>query len=203
MGRGSLGLAASASWRPIEGFFQGPSSRGWSAAAGGGECGRGGSAMPFGRRRRIGVIGTGKNSRMGRWPAVKEFHPDVCKDIRYSDTMIRRVIQAYEMLSKYHKFEDIEGESSDPFENPECEAVDVFVNEILCVGKACPYSCVKTAPHAFSFSPLSGAARAISQDRSENYQVQLAVGQCPRRCIHYVTPSQRSILEELLCGYNF
>lgn len=32
----------------------------------------------------------------------------------------------------------------------------------------------------------------------EDYQVQLAVGQCPRSCIHYVTPSQRIILEELL-----
>lgn len=26
-------------------------------------------------------------------------------------------------------------ECLDPFENPECEAFDVFVNEILCVGK--------------------------------------------------------------------
>ncbi|KAJ6434428.1 hypothetical protein OIU84_018025 [Salix udensis] len=32
----------------------------------------------------------------------------------------------------------------------------------------------------------------------EDYQVQLAVGQCPRSCIHYVTPSQRVILEEFL-----
>ncbi|KAK3441489.1 hypothetical protein EUGRSUZ_B01873 [Eucalyptus grandis] len=32
----------------------------------------------------------------------------------------------------------------------------------------------------------------------DDYQVQVAVGQCPRNCIHYVTPSQRIILEELL-----
>ncbi|GAA0173113.1 hypothetical protein LIER_26798 [Lithospermum erythrorhizon] len=32
-------------------------------------------------------------------------------------------------------------------------------------------------------------------------QVQLAVGQCPRNCIHYVTPLQRIILEELLGSF--
>lgn len=34
-----------------------------------------------------------------------------------------------------------------------------------------------------------------------DYQVQRAVGQCPRSCMHYVTPSQRIILEELLDRY--
>jgi len=33
---------------------------------------------------------------------------------------------------------------------------------------------------------------------SDDYQLQLAVGQCPKRCIHYVTPSQRAVLEDLL-----
>ncbi|XP_050274172.1 uncharacterized protein LOC126717047 isoform X3 [Quercus robur] len=32
----------------------------------------------------------------------------------------------------------------------------------------------------------------------EDYQFQLAVDQCPKSCIHYITPSQRFILEELL-----
>ncbi|MQL76235.1 hypothetical protein Taro_008634 [Colocasia esculenta] len=129
---------------------------------------------------------------------VKEFHPDVCRDNKQSDATIRRVIQAYEMLSKHHNSEASEREYSDPFEEPECVAADVFVNEFLCVGKACPYSCVKTAPHAFSFASDSGAARAVSQGHDEDYRVQLAVGQCPRRCIHYVTPLQRAILEEML-----
>lgn len=35
----------------------------------------------------------------------------------------------------------------------------------------------------------------------EDYRVQSAVNQCPRNCIHYVTPSQRIILEELLDRY--
>ncbi|GAB2246465.1 hypothetical protein Droror1_Dr00001958 [Drosera rotundifolia] len=128
---------------------------------------------------------------------VKEFHPDLRKNRGDSDVMIRRVIQAYEMLSNYSRSEIIERECLDPFDNPECEALDVFVNEVMCVGQGCPYSCVARAPHAFTFSSL-GTARATTQGHYEDSQVQLAVGQCPRSCIHYVTPSQRTILEELL-----
>lgn len=32
----------------------------------------------------------------------------------------------------------------------------------------------------------------------DDYNVQLAVGQCPRKCIYYVTPCQCTILEEIL-----
>ncbi|KAF8401676.1 hypothetical protein HHK36_012622 [Tetracentron sinense] len=131
---------------------------------------------------------------------VKQFHPDVSKEVGHSDLMIRRVIKAYEMLSNHCQSDIVEKECLDPFEEPECEALDIFVNEVLCVGKGCPYSCVKRAPHAFAFASLTGTAHATSQGHGEDYQVQLAVGQCPRSCIHYVTPSQRTILEELLDG---
>lgn len=134
---------------------------------------------------------------------VKEFHPDVCKDTRGADAIIQRVIHAYEILSKDTKHqptEDTNRENVDPFDEPECEAYDLFVNELLCVGKGCPYSCVSRAPHAFSFTSENGTARTISQGHSDDYLVHLAVGQCPRRCIHYVTPSQRAVLEDLL--YN-
>ncbi|XVF41933.1 hypothetical protein PTKIN_Ptkin01aG0320400 [Pterospermum kingtungense] len=129
---------------------------------------------------------------------VKQYHPDVNRDTRDSETMIRRVLQAYELLSNYSRSEIIERECLDPFDSPECEAFDVFVNEVLCIGKGCPYSCVKRAPNAFAYDPSTGTARATSQGHAEDYQVQLAVGQCPRSCIHFVTPSQRIILEELL-----
>ncbi|XP_031270088.1 pentatricopeptide repeat-containing protein At3g05340-like [Pistacia vera] len=129
---------------------------------------------------------------------VKQYHPDLNRDGKDSDSMIRLVIQAYEMLSEYSRSEIIERECLDPFDDPECEAFDIFVNEVLCVGRGCPYSCVKTAPHAFTYVSSTGTARATSQGHGEDYQVQLAVGQCPRSCIHYVTPSQRIILEELL-----
>ncbi|KZV17766.1 pentatricopeptide repeat-containing protein [Dorcoceras hygrometricum] len=131
---------------------------------------------------------------------VKQFHPDVMKSGRSSDTMIRRVIQAYEILSSYSRSEIIERECGDPFDQPESEAIDIFVNEFQCIGKGCPYSCVNTAPHAFKFSSVSGSASAVSQGHGDDYRVRLAVGQCPRSCIHYVTPSQRIILEELLSG---
>ncbi|KAG6750495.1 hypothetical protein POTOM_044991 [Populus tomentosa] len=129
---------------------------------------------------------------------VKQFHPDLNKDGKVSDLMIRRVIQAYEMLSNFSRPEIIERECLDPFDEPECEAFDIFVNEVLCVGKGCPYSCVDRASYAFTYASSTGTARATSQGHGEDYQVQLAVGQCPRSCIHYVTPSQRIILEELL-----
>ncbi|ONK63692.1 uncharacterized protein A4U43_C07F17900 [Asparagus officinalis] len=129
---------------------------------------------------------------------VKEFHPDVCKDNVDAGAIIQRVIQAYEILSKRHDLEDTEGACLDPFDEPECEAYDLFINEVLCLGKGCPYSCVKRAPYAFSFTAENGTARATSQGHNDDYQVQLAVGQCPKRCIHYVTPSQRAVLEDLL-----
>lgn len=65
---------------------------------------------------------------------VKEYHPDVRQDNRSSNIMIRRVIKAYEKLSNCSRSEIIERECMDPFDEPECEAFDVFVNEILCVG---------------------------------------------------------------------
>ncbi|WOH09063.1 hypothetical protein DCAR_0728516 [Daucus carota subsp. sativus] len=129
---------------------------------------------------------------------VKQFHPDVRRDGEDSDIMIRRVIQAYEILSQCRKSEIIESECLDPFDTPECEAFDLFVNETLCAGKGCPSSCVMRAPNAFKYDSTTGTARASSQGHEEDYQVQLAVGLCPRNCIHYVTPSQRIILEELL-----
>ncbi|CAN6346959.1 unnamed protein product [Urochloa humidicola] len=129
---------------------------------------------------------------------VKEFHPDVCKDPENTDLMIRRVIEAYQMLSGNQEMM-VERNNVDPFDEPECEARDIFVNELLCIGTGCPYSCVARAPHVFSFSDDIGTARAISQGNGgEGDLVQLAVGQCPRKCIHYVTPCQRTILEDVL-----
>ncbi|KAI3973387.1 hypothetical protein MKW92_050498 [Papaver armeniacum] len=132
---------------------------------------------------------------------VKQYHPDVSKDVENSDDMIRQVITAYEIISKNPRFNDIDRDelrNVDPFDEPECEALDVFVNETLCIGKGCPSSCVKAAPNAFSFDSWTGTARATIQGQGNDYGIQNAVNGCPRNCIHYVTPSQRIILEELL-----
>jgi hypothetical protein len=37
--------------------------------------------------------------------------------------------------------------------------------------------------------------------QGEDYGVQLAVGQCPRNCIYWVTPMQREVLENLMERY--
>ncbi|XP_052155722.1 uncharacterized protein LOC127773627 [Oryza glaberrima] len=130
---------------------------------------------------------------------VKEFHPDVCKDTENADLIMRRVLEAYEILSGNQGMM-IERNNVDPFDEPECAACDIFVNELLCIGTGCPYSCVKRAPHAFAFADDTGTAHASSQGHYDDYNVQLAVGQCPRKCIYYVTPCQRTILEEILAS---
>nr|POE50064.1 hypothetical protein CFP56_68474 [Quercus suber] len=61
------------------------------------------------------------------------------------------------ILSNYSRSEIIERECLDPFKKLECEAFDIFVNEVLCVGKGCPYSCVKWAPYAFSLASTGSA----------------------------------------------
>ncbi|CAM0955636.1 unnamed protein product [Alopecurus aequalis] len=130
---------------------------------------------------------------------VKEFHPDVCKDTQNADLIMRRVLEAYEILSGNQGMM-VERDNIDPFDEPECEAFDIFVNELLCIGTGCPYSCVKRAPHAFAYADDIGTARAISQGNGDDYLVQRAVGQCPRNCIYYVTPCQRAILEDVLAS---
>lgn len=45
---------------------------------------------------------------------------------------------------------------------------------------------------------LTSSQATVLPGTGEDYQVQAAVAQCPRSCIHYVTPSQRIVLEELL-----
>ncbi|KAH9575109.1 hypothetical protein CY35_01G095000 [Sphagnum magellanicum] len=128
---------------------------------------------------------------------VKEFHPDVYKGPGNADAITQRLIRAYQLLTN-----DVERtayrKSTDPFDDPECEAEDVFVNELNCIGQGCPYSCVARAPDVFSFAANTGCARAVSQGTGQDYRVQLAVGQCPRNCIHWVTPLQRTVLEDIL-----
>ncbi|KAI3980000.1 hypothetical protein MKX01_042654 [Papaver californicum] len=132
---------------------------------------------------------------------VKQYHPDVSKDVENSDAMIRQVITAYEIITKNPQFNDIDRDelsTVDPFDEPECEALDIFINETRCIGKGCPSSCVKAVPNTFSFDSWTGTARATIQGQGNDYGIQNAVSGCPRNCIHYVTPSQRIILEELL-----
>ena len=113
-------------------------------------------------------------------------------------------------------------EGADPFEHPEGPAESVFVNEFACRGKgACPAycCCVERDPGSFAWAPDTDAARfrsdaatwgdlnrrATSTGASDGvredadlaaHRLNLAVGQCPTMAIHWVTPRQRTVLEE-------
>jgi ferredoxin len=137
---------------------------------------------------------------------IKEFHPDVYKGTEDADAITQRIIRAYEILTN-ETVERVSVErmyrrnNLDPFEVPECEAEDVFVFEMNCIGRGCPYACVDRAPDVFKFAADTGCARAVSQrgpGQGEDYGVQLAVGQCPRNCIYWVTPMQREVLENFM-----
>ncbi|KAH7299200.1 hypothetical protein KP509_25G077100 [Ceratopteris richardii] len=129
---------------------------------------------------------------------VKEYHPDVYKGEKDARAITQSLIEAYEFLSGRVAQGTSERKSFDPFDSPECEAQDVFVYELECIGQGCPYSCVERAPAVFKFAADTGRARASAQAPPDDYQVQLAVGQCPRNCIYYVTPLQREALERVL-----
>lgn len=91
--------------------------------------------------------------------------------------------------------------SADPFSEPEAVAESIFVNELRCLGKSCYSSCVQKAPSVFSFAEAPfGAARASEEPPAPAaaYAASLAVGQCPRECIFYVTPLQRERLSAVL-----
>ncbi|KAL3698976.1 hypothetical protein R1sor_016998 [Riccia sorocarpa] len=129
---------------------------------------------------------------------IKEYHPDVYQGVGDADAITQRLLRAYEILTKELELPPSKRKSLDPFKEPECVAEDLFVNEVACIGRNCPYSCVERAPDVFQFAYDTGCARAVTQGKGGEYHVQLAVGQCPRNCIHYLTPRQRITVEELL-----
>lgn len=129
---------------------------------------------------------------------VKEYHPDVYRGQEDAVAITQKLIEAYEVLLKRVGQGTSVRRSMDPFDNPECEAQDVFVYELDCIGRGCPYACVDRAPDVFRFSAETECARAVAQGEPDDYAVQLAVGQCPRNCIYYVTPLQRETLERVL-----
>eukprot|EP00271_Cylindrocystis_brebissonii_P005202 TRINITY_DN17170_c0_g1_i1.p1 TRINITY_DN17170_c0_g1~~TRINITY_DN17170_c0_g1_i1.p1 ORF type:complete len:462 (+),score=49.10 TRINITY_DN17170_c0_g1_i1:757-2142(+) len=137
---------------------------------------------------------------------VKEYHPDVYSGTGDAAAITRRVLRAYELLLDGRVKSTITRKrSEDPFGEPEGEADQVFVNELNCIGMGCPYSCVKRAPNTFRFSSTTGRARSsfsspllADAGNDDSYDVFLAVGQCPSRCIHYVTEGQREVLDELM-----
>lgn len=145
---------------------------------------------------------------------LKLYHPDVYPgDKDQAEAITKRIVRAYEVLTTDIDTGGGASNSTDPFDAPEAEAEDVFVNEFACVGRNCSSCCVDRAPNAFAFASDTGAARyrptldAEAYDdlgidpvvkEADRYALSLAVGQCPTQAIHWVTPRQRMALEELL-----
>ncbi|KAK3267650.1 hypothetical protein CYMTET_23808 [Cymbomonas tetramitiformis] len=109
-----------------------------------------------------------------------------------------QLITAYEQILQTAISEDALG-PYDPFEEPEGPADRIFVNELRCLGVNCSYSCVKAMPDAFRFDEETQRARCTSRrfndDEDLEYTLWQTVGQCPERCIHYVTKAQLDILQ--------
>ena len=131
---------------------------------------------------------------------LKTTHPDVNASADAAEATLR-LVRAFELLSS--ETAELRGPNGgDPFAEPEGEASDVFVNELRCQGRACTSCCVDKAPQVFQFAEDTGAARAVtgwSNSGVRDYDMRVAVGQCPTECIHWVTPRQRAVLDaELL-----
>ncbi|KAI7737603.1 hypothetical protein M8C21_015532, partial [Ambrosia artemisiifolia] len=117
------------------------------------------------------------------------------------------------VLSSLSKSEFMESEYLDPFDAPEYEAFDIsllmrfyvlakYISMTYFGQHICRVSLFLCKGSTSCLYVQFFNARTASQGHGEDYEVQLAVGQCPRSCIPYVTPSQRVILEELLGRYT-
>eukprot|EP00850_Spirogloea_muscicola_P020957 SM000232S07927 [mRNA] locus=s232:45317:47227:- [translate_table: standard] len=129
---------------------------------------------------------------------IKDYHPDVYKGDGNAGAIALHLIKAYELLINENVLRLDTRRRDDPFAEPQELAFDVFVNQPQCIGRGCPYSCIERAPRTFRFDEDTGVACAYTQGRDAEYDVHLAVGQCPQNCIHYVTTEQRLVLEDLL-----
>lgn len=158
---------------------------------------------------------------------VRQTHPDVSADPDAEAATVV-LVAAYDLLlGALRSVGEDEGASSsasspfdgstgygpadgDVFASPEAPAVELFVHELRCLGRdRCPSPCVARAPGAFSWAAETGAARAApgaaaagdaARAEAAAAAANLAVGQCPSLCIHWVTRAQRARLDALLAS---
>jgi len=141
--------------------------------------------------------------------SLLRLHPDVnARESANADT--RRLIAAYRLLSGSTSRVAGGAPLADVFRWPECEAEELFVNELRCVGvRRCSSSwcagvtarlqvshagprSVAAAPSTFMLAADTGAARVHLSGAGDDgdYALRCAVGQCPTNCIHYLTLAQ-------------
>lgn len=147
---------------------------------------------------------------------VKVFHPDVYAGDGDATAITARLNLAYQIVADevtgggngndYDDVYDADGALVDPepFNDPKGVADRIFVNELRCAGPGCFSCCVDKMPGLFSFDPITNAARcsvttSVARPHWE-YPLYQAVAQCPRSCMHYVTPGQLKVLTEELAS---
>mmetsp|Transcript_30065 Transcript_30065/g.41619 ORF Transcript_30065/g.41619 Transcript_30065/m.41619 type:complete len:267 (-) Transcript_30065:347-1147(-) len=116
-----------------------------------------------------------------------------------------RLLRAYQFLKDEveNSGDALSPGEDDPFTQPRGPVDRIFVNEINCLGRSCYASCVGKMPDLFQIAEDTKRARCISQSilNSEwEYPLFIAVQQCPKNCIHYVTEDQRAFLNGALKG---
>jgi ferredoxin len=130
---------------------------------------------------------------------VKKLHPDV-RGVSGGEPTLRLVAAYKALLFRQRAHGTSTGwATADPFTQPEADNTELFVNELRCVGRSCYSACVSKLPSVFGWADYTGAARVTNQrGMASEYDLRLAVGQCPTECIHLVTPGQLAVLEGLL-----
>ena len=128
---------------------------------------------------------------------VLKWHPDVAGASGSEPTL--RLVAAYKALLSRQRAPGIAG-SPRGEEGAEADSTELlFVNELRCIGRSCSSACVAKLPTVFGWADDTGAARVTNQrGAAMDYQLRVAVGQCPTECIHLVTPAQLAVLEGLL-----
>ena len=149
---------------------------------------------------------------------IKAKHPDV----NYGDGAIdtskdaEALIRAYQdILENFGKDDTGRKKRSDEpmrdpldvFSSPDGPPNYVFVNQMYCRGANCPEwcQCVETCPSAFQFDEENGLARLkenapesrLGCSEDDDYQLYLAVSQCPQDCLYFVTRGQQAYLKTL------
>ncbi|GJP51546.1 hypothetical protein CLOM_g10711 [Closterium sp. NIES-68] len=152
---------------------------------------------------------------------IKNVHPDVYRGEMDAQEITTRLVLAYELLleeaenptgRRWRSSGSGGGWIDDEEEDEEDGDLWPWVNEIRCLGQSCRSSCIVTAPFLFSYAEDTARARAMSPNAFQGwsvggetkdwarYCVNLAVGQCPELCIHYVTSDQHAELTDKLQG---
>lgn len=141
---------------------------------------------------------------------MKQYHPDMDSsysmdgdddfatilNLVYTILMDDEQRAEYDLLAGFSVSTDRNPFNGIPYGNRKRseEAEYVFVDEYSCIG--C-FGCVNVDREGFSIEDSYGRARCINQNRPSD-TVQQAMDVCPVSCIHWVSATQLTLLEEVM-----